>query len=181
MTNDDKLTKQELEELAQAYLDCRLSRLQEKELELVLASQPEISSPIIDEVRETMEIMTGIEGPAQDRSESEAKGRRRTSLLSPILRWSVAAACLIMLISGGIFLLFESHREENMLLADNDTIAIIDGKVLTGEEARIATLQIRKSLQLEIDRINGEYEEINDEIQHIYTEINNYNNSIILQ
>lgn len=53
MGNNVKLTLQELEQLAQAYMDCRLSRLQEKELELVLLCS-EFSSPVIDAARDIM-------------------------------------------------------------------------------------------------------------------------------
>ena len=51
----ENLTLQELEQLSQAYVDCHLSRLQERELELVLISTP-ISSPVIDEARALMDI-----------------------------------------------------------------------------------------------------------------------------
>ena len=55
MDNNEKMTLQELEQLAQAYMDCRLSRLQEKELELVLLCY-EFSSPIIDAARDTLRL-----------------------------------------------------------------------------------------------------------------------------
>ena len=55
MNDKDNLTLAELEMLAQAYLDCKLSRLQEKELEYVLMSCG-LSSPLIDEVRECMAL-----------------------------------------------------------------------------------------------------------------------------
>lgn len=80
MNDKDNLTLAELEMLAQAYLDCKLSRLQEKELEYVLMSCG-LSSPLIDEVRECMALSTLIA------SGKPAKKKRN------IIRW-VAAACV---------------------------------------------------------------------------------------
>lgn len=51
----ENLTLQELEQLSHAYVDCHLSRLQERELELVLI-RTHISSPVIDEARALMDI-----------------------------------------------------------------------------------------------------------------------------
>lgn len=50
---DIKLTLQETEQLCRLYMDCRLSVLEETELQYVLGKLP-YSSPCIDEVRMLM-------------------------------------------------------------------------------------------------------------------------------
>lgn len=53
MQKQENLSITELEALAKAYIDCKLSRQQEKELELVLLSSRH-RSPLIDDCRRIM-------------------------------------------------------------------------------------------------------------------------------
>ena len=48
------LSLQETEELCRLYLECRLSALEEKELQYVLGRMEAYGSPVIDEARESM-------------------------------------------------------------------------------------------------------------------------------
>jgi predicted RecB family nuclease len=56
-TDEMNLTVDELEELCRLYMDCKLSVLEEKELEYVLSEIP-LTSPSIDVVRSLMGIQT---------------------------------------------------------------------------------------------------------------------------
>ena len=55
MNKEYNLSLPELEALAQAYLDCSLSRLEEKELALLLA-ESDYDSPVLSEARMSMGI-----------------------------------------------------------------------------------------------------------------------------
>lgn len=99
MNTDKILTPAEIDILAKAYLDCKLTKLQEKELELVLAST-DCSSPVIDEAREAMQIGTFMASMPRHRT------RRRTT-------WFAAAAILILMICGA-YVLFSSHSEPSI-------------------------------------------------------------------
>ena len=79
---NERLSVTELEELCQLYLDCRLTRLQEQELHLVLLDQ-DVHSPLIDEVRGMMGFELRMSADAV-RSASLVAVRRRWWQ-----RWSV--------------------------------------------------------------------------------------------
>lgn len=130
MNDKDNLTLAELEMLSQAYLDCRLSRLQEKELEYVLMSSG-LSSPLIDEVREYMELSTLIA------SEKPAERRRG------VFRVAVAACLGALAIFAATALLV--HNEP----ADNYLCVIVDGDKLPDDKAMEIALETRmKSLEM---------------------------------
>lgn len=59
--HDVKLTLQETEQLCRLYMDCRLTVLEETELQYVLGKMP-YSSPCIDEVR----MLMGVSIPQKD-------------------------------------------------------------------------------------------------------------------
>ena len=71
---DVKLTFQEIEQLCVLYMDCRLSVLEETELQYVLGKLP-YSSPCIDEVR----MLMGMEVPKSVSQPSMVKQRFRKS------------------------------------------------------------------------------------------------------
>lgn len=54
-TDEIKITVQELEVLCRLYMDCKLSVLEEKELEYIL-SRTDLTSPLIEEVRAVMSV-----------------------------------------------------------------------------------------------------------------------------
>ncbi|MDE6267944.1 MAG: hypothetical protein K2M04_02555 [Muribaculaceae bacterium] len=182
MNNDYKLTLQEIEELSRAYLDCRLSRLQEKELELVLTSLPpdEASSPVIDEARETMAVASMIEAsgysmPKQQPLPNKKRAGIRVARIA--LRWSGIAAAIV-LIAGTVLFFRNRDNDPDSLLARESVYVIVDGEVITGERAqRIAAESIAASLAesaAEIREIT-EMEKNNEEFKEsIINEINNY-------
>ena len=94
-----ELSLKELEILAQAYLECRLSRLQEKELELILYDT-DVTSPVIEEARRTMGVSTLL---AEVRDTSG-----RTLLLPRRNRFAAAgwvAACVGMIARSAMIFL----------------------------------------------------------------------------
>lgn len=106
MNKQDSLSKQELEELAQLYLDCRLSLLQEKELEYVL-SCVDISTPILDEAREMMGISTLLSA-GQPLSVDTKKRHGWKS----VLKWSGIAACLALVVLTGTKFLYPGANKD---------------------------------------------------------------------
>lgn len=97
MEKEKYLSKEETEQLCLLYLECRLSRLEEVELEYVLGMLP-YSSPIIEEVRALMSIslsssMEITDNPAITKKKSRKDAARR------IL---IAAASFLLLLSIGI-------------------------------------------------------------------------------
>lgn len=182
MNNYDKLTLQELEELARAYLDCRLSRLQEKELELVLTSLSpgEASSPVIDEARETMAVASMIEASEKfERKQAPESSKKRgiVRTMQQSLRWSAVAAA-VAIIAGTALLFHDRQTDYNSLLANERVYVIVDGEVITGERAqRIAAESMAASLAesaAEIREIT-EMEQSNEEFKEsIINEVNNF-------
>lgn len=122
------LTLEELEALAQAYLDCRLTRLEEKELELVLMSGG-FSTPLIDEARETMGLTTAV---AQVPQPKEVKARPRLLWL----RISVAAACLALAVVTGYRLGRSGVGEETA-----EVIVYVDGQRLSPDLAEVEAMK----------------------------------------
>ena len=105
MKTKDEFTLKELEQMAQAYLDCELSLRSEKELELVLTTT-ELSSPILNEARIEMGITSVINEANEKR---EIKRRRYKRML---LRLSGVAACMATIITVASILFTPSAPSE---------------------------------------------------------------------
>lgn len=122
MESKEMLTIQEIEQLCQTYLDCHLSRLQEKELELVLLSSDH-TTPIISETRSLMGLSALM---AHSKANVIKKTKRR------ILKYTGIAACVATIaICTDIFFIGSSHIDET-----RDIYVCVDGKVLTGYVAQ---------------------------------------------
>ncbi|MDE6109778.1 MAG: hypothetical protein K2F72_05795 [Muribaculaceae bacterium] len=129
--DQNMFTKKELEALARAYLDCRLTKVQEKELEIVLSSC-DVSSPIIDEARDTMLATTAIEACAPARDEKKTKRR-------VWFRWWAAAACIALAAGAAIPLIRHAAASQGSL-DSAPYIVYVDGKRLETDEAAAAAL-----------------------------------------
>lgn len=165
MSTENDFTLEELERLSKAYLECKLSRLQEKELELVLYCTGK-SSPVIDEVRRTMGFISLI-------SEAQAK-----SVASKFLRhkrkraWKfiVAVACASILAVSAVFVGLVLRRPGN--IPTHDTISVfVDGRELTGEMARTTaintqnfSMEMLNSVLDDADRVQNQSVENMNEI-----------------
>lgn len=124
METIEKLTIQEVEQLCRAYLDCNLTRLQEKELELVLLCS-DLTSPIIVETRALMGLTT-----LMSVSTSEANYLRKAK--QNVFRFSSIAACVaIIIFCTGYFINISRHAE-----MVSHVYACVDGIELTGFAAQ---------------------------------------------
>ena len=145
MNKQDSLSKQELEELAQQYLDCQLSLLQEKELEYVL-SCVDISTPILDEAREIMGISTLITAGQPKSVVTKKRHGWRTTL-----KWSGIAACLALAVLTGFKFLSSSTTDA----ADSQyyVLIYIDGEEISSKEEakRIAEEDYARNMALLAD------------------------------
>lgn len=130
-TDNFNLTIEELDSLARAYLDCRLTKLEEKELELVLLSTG-LSTPAIDEARETMGIVTTIASPAKPTKLIQS--RRRQRWLRPL---TVAASiAIVAAVAIGIF------NKTTLLNDNNESYTVyVNGNRLSGDLAQQKALE----------------------------------------
>ena len=131
MKTDCKLTLPELEALCGAFLDCRLSRLQEKELELVLLHST-LSSPLLDEVRQIMTLSSLMEESA---SAHMAKQKERRTHHR---KWFAAASCAAVIIAAAsVILTVLMQPDTSAMSQQQDYIAVyVDGHMLSGKTAR---------------------------------------------
>lgn len=126
-TDELNLTIEELDELCRLYMDCKLSVLEEKELEYIL-TRTELTSPSIDEVRSLMNIQL-LHSPQP----SVKKRTRNWGYFSGI------AASLAVILSAVTFLLLPfcgnlSDTKQNVYIA-----AYSHGERLNGRDAIKAT------------------------------------------
>ena len=137
MKTIESLTLNELEQLTQAYLDCRLTRLEEKELELLLASSP-LSSPTIDEAREQMALTSLM----------AASHSRRRVAKRRFIRFGSIAACLAALVIGGTMLIAPTEPQVSYYVC-------INGQELHGEAAKRYALETEQRMeQLQQEMLN---------------------------
>lgn len=137
------LTLDELEVLARAYEDCRLTRLQERELQLVLSQSP-LRSPLLDRVRLSMTLSDAM---AVSRTETAVAVPRRSILRQSLLRWGSAAACIAMI---AVLALPWINNPADDFLADGadslpETSVWINGQQLTGAEAVAYATEIEEA------------------------------------
>ncbi len=158
METKEKLTIQEIEQLCLAYIDCHLSRFQEKELELVLLCS-DLTSPIIDEVRDLMGLSTLMAIPT-----SKVNNINKSKLI--FFKYSGIAACIaVIVLFSSYFFIKSTHREMTP-----EIYVYADGKVLTGYAAQAVvreteneTMNMFRSILEDVEdqqRLNNQY--IND-------------------
>lgn len=138
--NNDILSLQETEQLCRLYMECKLSVLEETELQYILDKIP-YSSPIIDETRESM----------------TAEGiifKNRSVRKKPVfrwIRWTVGiAASLIILLTLSITVRNTDGINKNILAenesADEIVIAYVAGEKLNKDASiKAATQSIEKA------------------------------------
>lgn len=137
--HDVKLTLQETEQLCRLYMDCRLSVLEETELQYVLGKLP-YSSPCIDEVRMLMGLTIS------SRTLRNKKKKRPFGFLKSWPRISIAASFTILIVFGMALLRDRTTKlpYDSSLSNDNTPVYITayrNGEHLNGNEA-IATTKI---------------------------------------
>lgn len=122
METKEMLTLQEIEQLCQAYLDCRLSRLQEKELELVLLCS-NYTTAIISETRSLMGLTALLTHP-------KANSIKKTK--HHVFKYAGIAACFATITIGITYYFHSSQR----YVQGQDVYVCVDGKELTGYVAQ---------------------------------------------
>lgn len=133
---DNKLTLHETEELCRLYMECKLSVLEETELQYVL-TRIDYHSPLIDEVRRVMDIDAYIARNAFIKGDRHSK--RFHKWLIPL---SIAASIAVFFSIGLIFF------QKSSTIQNTDQsyyIAYVNGYRLSGEAARLQVEAEKKS------------------------------------
>lgn len=166
---NDRLSVAELEELCQLYLDCRLTRLQEQELHLVLLEE-DVHSPLIDEVRGMMDFELRMSADAVRSASLVAVSRRWWQ------RWSVvniAASLFILLASAATFMYLSTSNKQTdatyMVYVDGNRIddraqaeAIIRADINKANAMLERSAELRRDQQqkmAEIQRLHQKYQQ----------------------
>lgn len=160
METKETLTPQEIEQLCRAYLSCRLSLLQEKELELVLLCS-DLDSPIVREVRRQMSLttlMADTHPAVKHMKKTKPRLFRYTGTAASI---GVAAVCSMCL-----FLTF--HTTDMV----SDVYVCSDGKVLTGHLAQTVAMNTEEETM-------NMFKAILEDVQHEQRLTEQYMNSVI--
>lgn len=130
--DEDKLTVAELDELCRAYMDCRLSVLEEAELEYIL-SHTTLTSANIEDVRSLM----GIPYSPESLSEPSLTPTRNKKKIWNWRSFSAAASIIAILFSVTFYFMSGSISKAT----DNDfyVVAYNHGKQLNEAEALTST------------------------------------------
>ena len=139
--HDVKLTLQETEQLCRMYMDCRLTVLEEAELQYVLGKMP-YSSPCIDEVR----MLMGVAIPMTVKESS----KKRFTWFNPKFAIGIAASVTILLAIG--VALFNS-RTVNDNYSDGVYIAYANGNKVNEE--------------LSMQQVKSDMEQADEFLKHI--------------
>lgn len=113
-----KLTGQELDSLARAYLDSRLTKQQEMELALVL-SESDFSTPAIEEAKASMALEFGLKDSDQHKWERRPFGRKLRDL-------AASAACVAVLL-GAVYVLTNHGGNADTAVIE----VVVDGRRIT--------------------------------------------------
>lgn len=147
MESNETLTLQEIEQLCRAYIDCRLTRLQELELELAIQSF-DFTSPLIEEVSTLMSLSLQMaDTPAV------VTDKKRISLR--FFKYSGIAACIALVAFFAGFLFRNSATDDPA----REVYVCADGKILTGAAAQSVvnetereTMDMFRSIIDDVDR-----------------------------
>jgi len=163
-TDEMNLTVDELEELCRLYMDCKLSVMEEKELEYVLSEIP-LTSPSIDEVRSLMDVQViPIRSSKPVRAKFNWNWRLYSGIAASIAIILSVAICFvspqknIIGHSGStVYIVAYSHGQR---LNDRDAIATTDFAMAKADSLmRFATLTecdyIRRANDIITETINN--------------------------
>ncbi len=131
--NDHILTLQETEELCRLYMECKLSVLEEKELQYILGMMP-YSSPVIEEARESMRAEGILSLNTKARKKPERKWLRRAVGIA-------ASVSVILMVSLFITNHSADSGEEEII------IAYEGGRRLSPEESEKAVEEAQRKAE----------------------------------
>lgn len=151
---DYQFTTEEVERLCELYLDCRLSILEEMELEYVL-KHCDFDSPIVNETKEMMVVSRAIKLEAVRPHKS-------------FWTWSLRVAACVAIVLG-VFAIFNPvNTNEN----DDRCIVYVEGKRASGEEAqKIAEADVAKMQQF-IEVVNEQQVQEEAKVEEFMNHIN---------
>ncbi len=124
---EQHITIQEAEQLCQLYMDCKLSLLEEAELEYVLMLS-NLNSPLIRETRVLMGITPNITLNNSSQSFILRKMEKRGFLI-----WTLRATACVIILLGSILLIRNSI---NNTANEKICIAYVEGRKVSGERAK---------------------------------------------
>ncbi len=136
---DINLTIQEAEELCRLYAECKLSVLEERELEYLLSHMPE-STPELDRTRALMGIAARAESAARLSPKSAPRRFLRPTLMA------VASIAAVVVLALGIFFGIGTRSAQYEAFAD--------GRTLDLEAARLQASQQSKNADEIIDMMD---------------------------
>lgn len=123
MKTPESLSQQEIEKLCLAYMDCQLSLLQEKELELVLMDS-DLTSPIIAETRALMALSSQM-------AQSYVASTGKPKITQRFFQWASVAVSVALVAFCSTFYITTTLTREN----PEEIHAFVDGKYLAGSDA----------------------------------------------
>lgn len=156
MQKQEKLSISELEALAKAYIDCKLSRQQENELELVLLSSRH-RSPLIDDCCRIMGLQELlISNPKHDLISDKkitTPARWKKSLY-----WISAVASVAILVSTSVILWNKDNGDGTKYLSQNnaDVLVYVNGNKLEQSDALSTALTTQQQSMLMMNEIINE-------------------------
>lgn len=152
---DNILTIKETERLCSLYIDCNLSVVEETELRYFL-TQVDYHSPLIDEVRQVMNIETYISDKPFYKTDASQKHRLRKWFF----QFSAVASFAVIIALG--LTLFRSVSNDSVE-SQSYFIAYVDGKRLSDEEAK-SQIEVEKKI---VDNFIKEMSELEARQQQI--------------
>ncbi len=102
------LSMEETEQLCRLYMECKLTRLEEAELQYVLGMLP-YTSPVIEEVRTLMNLSLSYEGNSTDRLLVNTHVKKKIKMR----RLMLSAASIALILSIGIPSFFHFTRKSD--------------------------------------------------------------------
>jgi len=141
--HDVKLTLQETEQLCRLYMDCRLTVLEETELQYVLGKMP-YSSPCIDEVR----MLMGVSIPMK----AKVSSKKRSGRFNRKMVIGIAASVTILFTAGlALFSIWTVNDNDSQ----NVYIAYANGMEVSEE--------------LSVQQVKSDMEKADEFLSHIAT------------
>ena len=144
LEKDKYLSMEETEQLCRLFMECKLTILEEAELQYVLGILP-YSSPVIEEARTLMNISLACELESKERL--RIKPKEKKNALRKIL---FAAATVAILLSVGIPTYLHFKQESDLYCQ-----VFFNGEELSGEKALVIA-------EGELERIDKFFENMNN-------------------
>ncbi len=158
----DKLTLQETEQLCELYMDCKLSVLEESELQYLL-SKVDYHSPLIDEVRDVM----GVELAIGNKATVGAGAKKRWRWSKRVVYSGIAASIAIVF---GIGLSLYHNSSSQQTSSAPYYLAYANGHRLSNEAAKVqieAEMQSAEAFMKEMSELEAQEKQMMDNFYNL--------------